>query len=217
MPLYFGLTTEAVGERLANQGLSLADVGCAPAVESLIQLFYTNLVGQMSRTTFLMLNRPDRQLLVKYATDGQTTATLGIQPIIAGPETFLYTDPDFYNSDRNFKGVELVSQATNGVVTFQSLGAGCSIWASYKTDFAQLDIPSLANILMYGVLGQLLISNVTTEKDIELAKFFIGMWDDALEKIADNEWFPAEYRALEFWNDQTDQPGLITLRKRRDA
>lgn len=201
-------------------GTALADFGTQAVVEEAIDRAVDRIANAMSEEVYSQLTEPRLELVVRRGTAGQTTATLGLIPVVSGslhlwsgqPRTF-QTEPqqttDLRRSDDLSTAVEMASALfsvvlATGVVTFPALLANDQVYASYQADTASASysIPSLARLAVRGAAAEL-GARLYTESNQEwgLVARYREDFEDTLDRLAAGKWVPDELRALRWWDE----------------
>lgn len=194
-------------------------------IEDSLARISREVASALTPEVYEQMQHVDAELIVRYATEGQASATLGLSPSIAGTlhlwrypsEAILgYTDAssslvDEYYFKKPCKGInELVLNTDYTVsaetVTFTgaSLSLGERVFATYDVDLDDEDfaMPSLADISLLGSaaeLGSRLYSEGTQEW--ALVTGYRDRYNAAMAAMKDGAYVPDEMRALSYWVD----------------
>ncbi len=193
---------------------------------------------------YKQLTQVDCEEVVRYATDGQTTATVGMPTITAGTlHLWAYPSLAALNGHTNGTAIDggfeydmwyrkpvvgyneltlgvdySVSGATITFIVPRTVGE--RIYASYDTDAANASfaLPSIADIVLLGSaaeLGSRLYSEGTQEW--KLVTGYAERYKDWLDRITKGTWIPDEVRKLLYWNEveRVSESEVTTVRRYR--
>ncbi len=195
-------------------------------------------------SVYSQLTQVDCEEVVRYATDGQTTATVGMPTIAAGTlHLWAYPSLAALNGHTNGTaidgGFEYDLWYRKPVVGYNELVLGTDysisgstitfiiprtvgerIYASYDTDPANASyaMPSVADIVLLGSAGELgsrLYSEGTQEW--KLVTQYAERYKEWLTKIMAGEWIPDEIRKLNYWTEaeRVSSTEVTTVRRYR--
>jgi hypothetical protein len=207
-----------------------ADFGGDAAVEQFIDSCGDEIIQNMPEEMFLSLSLVELEKIETRATANQSTATVGIKPVLANkthvwagqPSNFrekprLATDLDLQQA---FADPELVPAnelpstafsvaASTGVITFTSgnlLDVNDEVYATYEPDPTTLSIPSLATLLADGA-AHLVGSKHYARGTSEWA--FIDLlserYTSKLQSLREGDWLPPEIRLMKFWSERVPE------------
>lgn len=231
---YLGITVnEIVG---MYSGTSSDDFGGDSVIEEALDAHTENILGVVSPEIYERLKFPNLQLVVYSATQGQTTATLGLTPIIANTTKLWMLGDTYTNYNefefgdgaecyRNYKFYEVATEWTlstidlsTGVITFPALGAEDRLYATYETDLDNIVITSLARAVRYGTayeIGSKVYAVDTNQwKLVEEYKY---LYENAITRITSKQFIPAELRNLRWLEPIQMQPSMRVFRKDRNG
>lgn len=199
-------------------GTQAADFGGQTVIEESMDRAADRIANAMTEGTYKAMTEPQLELVVRRATAGLLTATLGIKPIVAGSlhvwsgQPVLFGIKPQLTVDQNYNGgpVELASTrfsvvTSTGVVTLtQALVADDVVYATYQADVtnAAFSMPSLARLVVRGAaaeLGDKLYTESTQEW--ALVERYRKGFDDDLEALMAGTLVPDELRALRWWQE----------------
>lgn len=221
MALHFGVTQQTILNLMpgSSGAVEACDFGGPTIIASLIEIYYNRLLAQLSPTTFEMIVRPDREQVLRYSPTAASTVTVGLFPIKPNTQVRLFTNPSMY--DTSYQETQLtatITDATLGTISFTTVPVGSDLWASYEVDLDNVLIPSLANIINYGVASELLTKMVPKDSfGWHLAIAYMKTWDDSVASMKNNDYAVPELRKLTFFNSSTDMPSVISSRKYRGS
>jgi hypothetical protein len=182
------------------------------------------------------LYQVDAEEVVRYATAGQTTFSLGIVPMINGtlhlwqyPSLAAMESPVLYGYAIEFsfrrpvKGFNEIAAGsytynpTSGLVTLAGpmvggLSVGQRIFATYDVDVenATFAMPSLADVVLYGAAAEL-GSSLYTDAAAQWGRVtdYKNRFDGVIENLEAGTWVPDEIRRLHHWVEVTPKNAEI--------
>lgn len=195
-------------------GSVVSDFGGQTTVEEAIDRAVDRVANALTEDVYGQLTEPDLELVVRRATAGQTSATLGLYPVVSGsvhvwvgqPVTFqnrprLETDP----VTEDVRATEISSSLfsvvdATGALTLPALVANDQVYASYRVDPASLSVPSLARICIRGAAAEL-GARLYTEGNQEwaLVTRYREDFEAALDGLSGGTVIPDELRAMRWW------------------
>lgn len=197
----------------------------ATNIEGALDRAVFEIAASLTPAVFRSLTTVDAQEVVSYATQGQTSFSLGMAPVVSGSvhlwiypmlpplggaygDTYLdscwYQKPTLgYNE---VSASEYVVNVTNGSITYsgRTLQAGERVYASYNVDMdsATFASPMLGQIAVLGAaaeLGEQLYSTATQEW--ALVTQYRERFNRFLEQLKDGTLIPDEVRRLKYFEE----------------
>lgn len=206
------------------QGSAAEDFGGSSIIQAALDRYGEMVTECLSDRLWSSIRTPTAQLVVREATAGQTTWSLGLAPVVAGtvhlfkyaawprslPQTQIggtlgeaEIDPDDYT----------VTLSTGAVVySGDSLNEGEMVFATYEVDVenAAFSMESLASKVTIGAgaeLGAMIYVQPADPASGQgrwgLVKWYADQWREWCTKAKAGEWIPAEIRALDWWQAPT--------------
>jgi hypothetical protein len=180
----------------------IGDYGSQANVEEAIDRACDQIANALTPAHYRALTQPELEMVVVRATAGQTSATLGLKPVVAGsvhlwrgqPSSFLETDAALFSV-----------VALTGVVTLSSgLAVNDQVYATYVVDVAAatFSMPSLARLACRGAaaeLGMRLYGE--QQQEWQLVETYRKGFADDLDALRSGELVPDEIRAMRFWQE----------------
>ncbi len=219
--LYNGVVVSDFGRNVST-GAPDATVGQAN-IEAALDRATRCIANSLSPDAFRTITEPDLELIVRRGTAGQTTAQLGVFPIVASslrlwqviqgailPPRDIHKPQQFYDPQT---GSLLITptiitsytlNATTGALSALSLGADDLMYATYVTspDDAAFSIPSLADIAVLGAAAELGGNlYVQASDEWKLVEQYRTRYQNAIDDMRDSKTIPLELRRLRWWHD----------------
>lgn len=200
-------------------GASATDFGGQSAIEAVMARITRDVSAALSPDAYRQMTEVDCEEVVRYATAGQTTATLGLPPVVAGTlHLWTYPSQDWsgmpgsYSSDEytrkpRFGILETTGwtlTASTGAITGLSLSLGDRLYASYNVDVdsVSFSMPSLADLVVLGTaaeMGARLYSAGTEEW--KLVEEYRTRYAAQMTTAREGAWIPDELRKLRYWSE----------------
>lgn len=190
------------------------------AINAALDEYTREAMAAVGSTVYDQLTNPQAELLIDRATAAQSSATLGLFPVVTGSvHLFRFSEwpsrmPQVkagwdVSPDEIETGDYSVTDAT-GAIDLSSLSpaleAGEIVFATYETDTSSWTIPSLKDKIILGAaaeLGGRLFARETTEWD--LVTQYRERWIAWKEDAAAGKWVPDELRKMR-WFREVDKP-----------
>ncbi len=209
-------------------GTAVGDYGTQAIIEDSLDRACDRIANALTPGTYKAMTEPSLELIVRRAADAQTSATLGLKPIVTGSLHLWTGQPVLFGTkprlltEFNGGGVtELISSAfsvvdATGVVTTLPLIAQDVAYATYQVDVANaaFSMPSLARLAVRGAAAEQ-GSKLYTESTQEwaLVERYRTDFDDDLEALKDGTLVPDEIRAMRWWSEvDRSGPGISSAR-----
>ncbi len=230
----FGATYAQVMSMYPGSILTDYDGGGAAGqavIESVLDRIAREVAAAMSPDAYKQITEVDCQEVVRYATEGQTSFTLGLIPVISGTlHLWIYPPvatqeirdygingtPYTMTSDYYYRkpvmGYGEVATAdyslvtSTGVITYNgpAISLGSRVYASYDTDITSVSyaLPSAADLVLLGTAAEL-GSRIYSESTQEwkLVTQYAERYKAALELAGAGKWIPDELRALTYFTE----------------
>lgn len=196
----------------------IGDYGSQANVEEAIDRAVDQIANALTPAHYRALTQPELEMVVVRATAGQTSATLGLKPVVAGsvhlwrgqPSSFLakpaLATDDYAGDSLTETDAALFSVvALTGVVTLSSgLAVNDQVYATYVVDVAAatFSMPSLARLACRGAaaeLGMRLYGE--QQQEWQLVETYRKGFADDLDALRSGELVPDEIRAMRFWQE----------------
>ncbi len=205
-----------------------ADFGGQTIIEESIDRAVDRIVNALTPGSYKALTEPDLELVVRRATAGLTSATLGLKPIVSGSLHLWTGQPTMFNvkpvrlTDFSGGGITELAAASfsvvlaTGVVATPALVVEDQVYASYQVDtgHASFSVPSLARLAVRGAaaeVGDKLFSEANQEW--ALVERYRDSFDADLAAFKDGTMVPDELRAMRWWSEvDRSGPGLTSVR-----
>lgn len=191
-------------------------------VEAVMDRITREVASALTPDVYRQMTEVDAQEVVRYATDGQSTATLGLVPALTGTY-HLWAYPNINLADSRLadlgeygewvyrkpgKGVNELTgysvTASTGAITGLSLSTGDRLYATYDVDVdsASYSLASVADIMLLGVAAEL-GSNLYTEgtQEWKAVTEYRDRYNKWLEALREGAWVPDELRKLTYWTE----------------
>lgn len=195
------------------------DFGGTTVIEAALDRAARRAMTALPTAVFDLLIEPEAELLTDYATDGQTSFTIGQTPIVDGSvHLFRYAcrpngKPSYSNcqsatdlSDGEVDSDFFTVNNSTGAVTLSGLEAseGEHWYASYRVDMeaAGYSEDSLADVTYWGAaceLGRKIYTEATSEWG--LVTSYCEQWQSFIADAKAGEWMPASIRSLRWWSE----------------
>jgi hypothetical protein len=195
-------------------GTAAADYGGSTAISESLARIARELAGAMTQASYRALaEMVELQMVEDFASEGQTTVTLGVAPYLAGTlHLWRYARTDDLSEEPVWDENELAWTGVSGqTVTLTSgLSRGDRVFATYEIDPENVTFswPSCADLVIYGAaaeLGARLFSEGTQQWELvkEYKEKYQGIVEEggALARAREGAWVPDELRTLKFWKD----------------
>lgn len=168
--------------------------------------------SSLTPTVYQQMTEPDLQLIVRRATAGQSTAQLGLYPIIAGSVRLwrinqgAVRDPlDVPKPMPGYGETSGTTNATTGAITgIPPMDANDQMYASYQVDVdaATFDMPSMGEICAMGAAANLGPRLYARGSELfEAVKELGERFNKTIDLMLAGTWIPDELRQLRWWNE----------------
>lgn len=216
----FGTTFSRVLEMFPQ--VVVNDFDGQEAIDHELSLAAKQVSAALTKTVFQQLTEPDLELIVRRATAGQSTAQLGLFPVVANTiriwrvNAGAIADP-LYLAKPMAGGAELtgysINLSTGAITGLGSLNADDQIYASYRVDVgaAGFSIPSLGEVVALGAavaLGPKIYARGTDA--FQLVDDMRARWEKMLDLIISGRWIPDELRLMRWWEELEPTAGGIS-------
>lgn len=201
------------------------------AVEAVLDRITREVAGALSPEVYRQMTQVDCELVVRYATDAQSTATLGLAPVVAGTyHLWQYPNPELLDAGTSQAGDGAWSDfarkprfgigeltgysitASSGAITGLALALGNQLFASYdvNVDSSSFSMPSVKDIVLLGAaaeMGARLYSEGESSWKLvdEYRARYRGSFEQsdagAMGKALLGDWVPDELRKLNYWTE----------------
>lgn len=221
----FGATYDKVVAMYPGSVLADYDGGGASGqtrIEEVLDRITREVAAAFTPEVYRQLTQVDAEEVVRYATAGQTTATLGLAPVVAGTvHLWQYPNPEAMSGDSGYAGFSVdyyrkprkgynelsgysVTAATGAVTAITALSLGDRLYATYDvdTDNASISMPSVADLVYLGTaaeVGARLYSEGTQEW--KLVEEYRARFAARMTEAREGRWIPDELRKLNFWEE----------------
>lgn len=217
-------------------GTSLADYDAGGAngqlrIEAALDRAVVDVLGSLSPAVYAAMTQVVNEFVVRYATAGQTTWTLGLFPIVAGTVHLwrypldtplggignLVGNSGFFYGEQFYKPptkgyfeiatTDYSVNATTGVCTYtgaQSVQLGDRIYATYDVDAdnAAFSMPQLGQAIVIGASAELGTRLYTqADQTWQLVTMYQARYDNYLKMFRDGTLIPDEVRKLNYWQE----------------
>jgi hypothetical protein len=197
------------------------DFGSEQAIEEAIARNARQVASALTPNVYKQMTEPELELVVRRATAGQTTAQLGLKPIVAGSLRMWIVyqgaiiDPRII--PRPIPGIGECSfsvNVTTGAVTAISpaLQADDQVYASYQvdTEHSSFALPSLAELAVYGTAAELGTQIYSQAQDEwALVKQYNDTWVAGIAALREGTFIPDELRAMRWYVEVERSSGQI--------